>query len=73
MAAHCAADERVPEFVEPVRALAGALADAGWQAAERGDDWYAERFLWTRPEAPETLGEVGPSSWLHFLKWVRRS
>jgi hypothetical protein len=50
-----------PELVRYVRALVGALMQAGWQATDRGEPWYSQRFVWEGSEAPEPLGEIAPS------------
>jgi hypothetical protein len=47
-----------PELGEAMRALSGALIDAGWRPTDSGDDWYAHRFAWTRSEDPHVLGEI---------------
>jgi hypothetical protein len=44
-----------PDIVQAARGLARSLVAAGWQPAERGPDWYSQRFVWTRSEEPSAL------------------
>jgi hypothetical protein len=44
-----------PDIVQAARRLAHSLVAAGWQPADRGPDWYSQRFVWTRSEEPNAL------------------
>jgi hypothetical protein len=44
-----------PDIVQAARSLARSLVAAGWQPADRGPDWYSQRFVWTRSEEPIAL------------------
>src|SRR5262245_27563030 len=44
-----------PDIVQAARGLARSLVAAGWQPADRGPDWYSQRFVWTRSEEPSAL------------------
>lgn len=44
-----------PDIVQAARGLARSLVAAGWRPADRGRDWYAQRFVWTRTEEPHSL------------------
>lgn len=44
-----------PELVQAARSLARSLVAAGWEPADRGPDWYSQRFVWTRSEEPSAL------------------
>jgi hypothetical protein len=44
-----------PDIVQAARGLARSLVAAGWQPADRGPDWYSQRFVWTRSEEPISL------------------
>jgi hypothetical protein len=45
-----------PDIVRAARGLARSLVAAGWQPADRGPDWYSQRFVWTRTDEPSALG-----------------
>jgi hypothetical protein len=44
-----------PDIVQAARGLARSLVAAGWQPAERGPDWYSQRFVWARSGEPRPL------------------
>jgi hypothetical protein len=44
-----------PDLVQAARGLARSLVAAGWQPADRGPDWYSQRFVWTREDEPGAL------------------
>jgi hypothetical protein len=44
-----------PDIVRAARGLARSLVAAGWQPADRGPDWYSQRFVWTRTDEPSAL------------------
>jgi hypothetical protein len=44
-----------PAIVQAARGLARSLVAAGWQPADRGPDWYSQRFVWTGSEEPSAL------------------
>jgi hypothetical protein len=46
----------VPELVAALDALERSLLEAGWTASGCGPSWYARRFSWSHPGAPEPLG-----------------
>jgi hypothetical protein len=44
-----------PDIVQAARGLARSLVAAGWQPADRGPDWYSQRFVWTQSKEPSAL------------------
>jgi hypothetical protein len=42
-------------IVRAARGLARSLVAAGWQPADRGPDWYSQRFVWARSDEPISL------------------
>jgi hypothetical protein len=46
------------DVVAAARSVAKALVEAGWTPTSKGSDWYAQRFAWTRDDAPPTLGTI---------------
>jgi hypothetical protein len=52
-------DGPTPEHDAAIAGLESALLQAGWDRAGRGDQWYAERFVWRREgEPPSRLEPV---------------
>ncbi|MGH2947141.1 MAG: hypothetical protein ACRDPC_12945, partial [Solirubrobacteraceae bacterium] len=49
-------DPEMPEVVAAVRDLIAALEAGGWERTEPGDDWFEQRFLWLREDAPGRIG-----------------
>jgi hypothetical protein len=45
-------DRRAPEHREAVHSLATSLVVAGWEPVGHGANWYSQRFVWRRDEAP---------------------
>jgi hypothetical protein len=44
-----------PDIVQAARGLARSLVAAGWRPADRGSDWYSQRFVWMHSDEPIAL------------------